>query len=141
MCPREDSNLYRKLRKLIFYPLNYGDMLFYFEAMIRPSVIFCWKFLRAWLSAVALPPLIDYNQASIVSSASSYSIHWTTGTCYFILNCFSFVSSLSLRSSKSEGGRKLIFYVIEPQGLICLSYQNWVNNQAKNVLPKWLDGV
>ena len=25
-CPREESNLYHKLRKLAFYPLNYGDI-------------------------------------------------------------------------------------------------------------------
>ena len=24
-CPQEESNLHRKLRKLAFYPLNYGD--------------------------------------------------------------------------------------------------------------------
>ena len=25
MCPQEESNLYRELRKLAFYPLKYGD--------------------------------------------------------------------------------------------------------------------
>lgn len=27
MCPREDSNLDLNLRKVAFYPLNYGDFL------------------------------------------------------------------------------------------------------------------
>ena len=28
MCPQEESNFYRKIRNLTFYPLNYGDWLF-----------------------------------------------------------------------------------------------------------------
>jgi hypothetical protein len=27
MCPREESNLYFRLRRPMFYPLNYGDKL------------------------------------------------------------------------------------------------------------------
>ena len=27
LCPREESNLHRKFRKLEFYPLNYEDLL------------------------------------------------------------------------------------------------------------------
>ncbi len=25
-CPQEESNLYREIRNLAFYPLNYGDV-------------------------------------------------------------------------------------------------------------------
>ena len=42
-CPREESNLDHKLRKLAFYPLNYEGLYLMYNARALKSKIFHYK--------------------------------------------------------------------------------------------------
>lgn len=55
-CPQEESNLYRKIRNLAFYPLNYGGL--------------CSLFLN-----LKLPQAIRFSTSRPVGSGAFFGVH------------------------------------------------------------------
>ena len=123
LCPQEESNFYQWLRKPLFYPLNYGDIIYFFN-LKYPSA----KGYDGIIFIIILP---RYSLGAIctISSVIHLSQNGFPGISYIIFITLRFLSSKPLSIVVANG------YLSTLSPLLLLKTFMPVDFSASNFLP------